>query len=82
MKLEAIDPLNLSAICVAKLDKYIQDLAFVNISNMIFLTQIYIYIYALASIITSTFMTVATHMADRLRGSMASSFIPSWNLAP
>lgn len=29
-----------------------------------------------------TFLTVATQMADRFRGSMASSFIPSWNQEP
>lgn len=29
-----------------------------------------------------TFMTVATHMAERFSGSIASSFIPTWNLKP
>lgn len=29
-----------------------------------------------------TFLTVATHIAERLRGSMASNFIPSLNQSP
>lgn len=36
----------------------------------------------LAQVLVLTFLTVATQMADRLRGSMASSFIPSWNQEP